>query len=285
MAHGVLSYDAIVFDMLDTLYPWGPDRYSKALDALCETVAAGCGLTPQKVKTDYVEIRTRYSAINLSKLIENDFPAFVLELVEGFGEGVSRNNKTTNKVSGKGFPKTTNNYNAKELAKEGVRAYNRAFANALDPAPGVVEMLRRLSTKYKLGVLSNYPTSDGIRDALERDGLADMLGAIVVSAEVGFIKPHPAMFNAVRDALGCKAELILFVGDTWESDVVGAWLAGMPCARVKPSASGVEQGRFFNGHIRGWLESRTDIDWRAAKPLVELDNVLGLEEWLGFTER
>lgn len=252
------SYNAIVFDLLDTLYPWGPDRYSQALDALCDTVADGCPpLTHDDVKAAYVEIRTRYSAENLSKLVENDFNAFVLELTTGLGS-----------------------QRPAELAREGVRAYDNAFGNALDLPDGVLDMLARLSSRYKLGVLSNYPTSGGIRAALKRDGVADVLCSTVVSAEIGFIKPHPAMFQAVCDELGCEAEQVLFVGDTWESDVVGSWLAGMQCVRVKPSASGVEQGQFFNGHIRRWLESQTDLDWHKAKPLVELDCVTELEIWL-----
>ncbi|MDO8588431.1 MAG: HAD-IA family hydrolase [Armatimonadota bacterium] len=251
-------YDAIVFDLLDTLYPWGPDRYSQALDALCDTVAKACApVTSEEVKAVYVDIRTRYSAENLSRLVENDFPAFVLELTASLGA----------REPG-------------ELAREGVRAYNSAFAAALELPGGVFDMLRRLSTSFNLGVLSNYPTSGGIRQALQRDGLANVLKAIVVSAEVGYIKPHPAMFRAVRGELGCPPDRVLFVGDTFESDVVGAWLAGMPCVRITPSASGVEQGQFFNGHIRKWLESQTDLKWRDAKPIVELENVAQLERWL-----
>jgi HAD superfamily hydrolase (TIGR01549 family) len=252
------DYNAIVFDLLDTLYPWGPDRYSQALDALCDTVAGACPpLTQEEVKAAYVEIRTRCSAENLSRLVENDFNAFVLELTTNLGSD-----------------------RAEELAREGVRAYDKAFGNSLDLPDGVLDMLQRLSSRYKLGVLSNYPTSGGIRSALKRDGLATLLSATVVSAEIGFIKPHPAMFRAVCDELGCSSDQVLFVGDTWESDVVGSWLSGMPCVRIKPSASGVEQGQFFNGHIRRWLESQTDLDWHSAKPLIELENVTELEPWL-----
>ena len=111
-------------------------------------------------------------------------------------------------------------------------------------------------------------------------GLAPLLGAIVVSAEVGFIKPHFLPFRKVCELLGCRSERVLIVGDTFESDIVGAWLAGMPCVRVRPSASGIEQGRFFNGHIRRWLESQADDRWKYAKPLAELESVLQLESWL-----
>jgi HAD superfamily hydrolase (TIGR01549 family) len=251
-------YDAIVFDILDTIYPWGPDKYSRALDALCDAISRRRPpITRDEVKARYIEIRTAYSADNLSRLVENDFQAYVLDLVRIWGGD-----------------------DCEQLTEEALAAYNAAFAEALQLPDGTLDMFRRLSSKYKLGALSNYPTSGGIRTALERDGLAELLGATVVSAEIGFIKPHPAMFREVRDQLGCTPDRVLFVGDTWESDVVGAWLAGMPCVRVKPSASGIEQGQFFNGHIRRWLESRVDLDWQEARPLVELDSVVQLESWL-----
>ena len=253
------TYDAIVFDLLDTVYPWGPSQYGCALDALCATVAARRPpATPEEVRKRYVAIRSRISAGNITRLVENDFPAAIQELV-GTYDGDARDG----------------------LSEEGLRNYNLAFAGALELPPAVGDMLRRLAPRYTLGALSNYPTSSGIRMALERDGLTSLLSAIVVSAEVGFVKPHPVMFRTICDEIGCSPERVLVVGDTWESDVVGAYLAGMPCVRVKPSDSGVEQGKFFHGHIRAWIDSQKGHDWTRAKPLAEIESVLDLETWLG----
>jgi HAD superfamily hydrolase (TIGR01549 family) len=252
------TYDAIVFDVLDTIYPWGPDKYSKGLDALCETVARRRPpATVEEVKARYVEIRTDYSAHYLTRLEENNFPKYVLEMVRLFGGN-----------------------DCEDVAAEAVRGYNAAFASVLQLPEGVGEMFRVLSGRFKLGILSNYPTSGGIRQALERDGLALLLRSIVVSAVVGYIKPHPIMFKTICDELGCKPDRVLVVGDTWESDIVGAYLSGMPSVRIRPSAAGVEQGQFFNGHIRRWLDNQPDAGWKNAKPLAEFHRITELEPWL-----
>ncbi|MDO8682122.1 MAG: HAD-IA family hydrolase [Armatimonadota bacterium] len=256
--NNLCSYDAIVFDLFDTLYPWGPDKYSKALNALCDTVASHCpSSNAEDIHARYMDIRVRMSAENLSRLVENDFTFAIRELVGCFTD---KDNE--------------------EIVAKSIHNYDSALAGALTLPDGVSDLLRRLSANYKLGVLSNYPTAGGIRMALERDDLTPMLAAIVVSSEVGFIKPHPAMFQTVCDKLDCDPGKILFVGDTWESDVVGACLAGMPCVRITPSQSGIEQGQFFNGHIRKWLESQANLEWKKAQPLVELMSVLRLEDWL-----
>ena len=252
------DYDAIIFDLLDTLYPWGPDRYSRALNALCETVSLRCPpLTPDEVRERYIEVRTRYSSRNLPRLVENDFPAAVTDLCRACGSA-----------------------SPAELAAESIADYEAALAAALELPTEVGEMVRRLSSRYKLGVMSNYPTSGGIRAALQRDGLTEFVGAVVVSSEVGFIKPHSAMFREALSLLDCALDGALVVGDTWESDIVGAHLCGIASVRVRPSEAGVEQGRSFNGYIRRWLESQPDGEWKKAKPLAELERVVDLEPWL-----
>lgn len=252
------TYDAIVFDVLDTIYPWGPDKYSRGLDALCETVASRRPpATVQEVKARYIEIRTAYSAHYLTRLEENNFPEYVLEMVRAFGGD-----------------------DCEDVAADAVAAYNTAFASVLELPEGVGEMFQVLSERYQLGILSNYPTSGGIRQALTRDGLTPLMRSIVVSAEIGYIKPHPIMFETICSELGCNPDRVLVVGDTWESDIVGAHLSGMPSVRIRPSAAGVEQGQFFNGHIRRWLDNQPDADWKNAKPLAEFDRLTELEPWL-----
>lgn len=67
-----------------------------------------------------------------------------------------------------------------------------------------------------------------------RPELAPLAGRVVVSSQVGVRKPHPAFFARVAEAMGLKAEEILFVGDDWENDYQGATAAGMPGALIDP---------------------------------------------------
>jgi putative hydrolase of the HAD superfamily len=62
---------------------------------------------------------------------------------------------------------------------------------------------------------------------LEETGVAQRLDTAVFSSEVGWRKPHPAIFERALDALGVDAKATLFVGDTLAADVAGAAALGM----------------------------------------------------------
>lgn len=59
------------------------------------------------------------------------------------------------------------------------------------------------------------------------------------SFEVGAMKPEPAMFRAVLEALGTRPEETLMVGDTLGADWHGARAAGMPALHLVRRGIGV----------------------------------------------
>jgi HAD superfamily hydrolase (TIGR01509 family) len=108
-----------------------------------------------------------------------------------------------------------------------IEQYSRAFVDGLPPAPGVGELLERLAATRILAILSNWPLAATIDRYADAHGWTAHLRAIVVSQRVGTIKPHPAIFDAARTALGDPPPAsILHVGDDWAADVVGAAAAG-----------------------------------------------------------
>ena len=126
-----------------------------------------------------------------------------------------------------------------------VEQYSRAFVAGLPPAPGVGELLERLAATRTLAILSNWPLAATIDRYADAHGWAPHLGAIVVSQRVGMIKPHPAIFDAARSALGDPSPAsILHVGDDWAADIAGAaaagwrtgWLASRPDESPLPSS-------------------------------------------------
>jgi FMN phosphatase YigB (HAD superfamily) len=59
---------------------------------------------------------------------------------------------------------------------------------------------------------------------LDRDGVTPWYDEIVLSYEVGFVKPDPRIFEAVLAALGLPAREVLMVGDNAHDDGGGAHL-------------------------------------------------------------
>lgn len=92
--------------------------------------------------------------------------------------------------------------------------------------PGTLEMLRGLKDAgLRLAVISN---ADGRVDRyLAAAGLAEEFELIVDSGAVGIEKPDRRIFDLALERLDLPADDVVYVGDTWEVDVVGARAAGI----------------------------------------------------------
>ena len=102
-----------------------------------------------------------------------------------------------------------------------------SFVDAIEPPDYVVELLDRLGERYRLALASNYPCSRAIRASLERCGLADRLDPVVVSGDIGYVKPHARVFATLAERLELEPGQVVFVGDNWLGDIQGARRAGM----------------------------------------------------------
>lgn len=99
--------------------------------------------------------------------------------------------------------------------------------SAYPEAPGVLRDLRQRG--LRLGLLTNAYAPMWMRDReLDRVGLSpDLFLARVSTADVGYLKPHPAAFQAVLDELAVTPEEAVFVGDNLHADIGGAQNVGM----------------------------------------------------------
>jgi HAD superfamily hydrolase (TIGR01662 family) len=91
--------------------------------------------------------------------------------------------------------------------------------------PGTREALERIRREYEIAVISN---ADGKIDAvLRRCGIVDCFASITDSGNVGYEKPHPAIFEAALHEMKASAGESLYVGDVYSIDYIGARNAGM----------------------------------------------------------
>lgn len=92
--------------------------------------------------------------------------------------------------------------------------------------PDVIEVLQHLKERgFVTGVISNWDTRLG--PLLEELGLMRYLDHVVLSAVVGWEKPHPRIFEAALALVGVPPAQALHVGDNYQQDVVGAREVGM----------------------------------------------------------
>jgi putative hydrolase of the HAD superfamily len=99
-------------------------------------------------------------------------------------------------------------------------------------------LLRELSDKLVLGLVSNFDHAPTAHSILRREGIADLFAATVISAEMGHRKPHPSIFRAALRQLDARPDEALFVGDSLADDVLGGHAAGIDVAWI--NAMGIE---------------------------------------------
>lgn len=89
-------------------------------------------------------------------------------------------------------------------------------------------LLERLSSRYRLGIVSNfYGNLEGI---LRREGLGGLFGVVADSQRLGCMKPEPGIFLHAARGTGAEPRECLLVGDSPHRDMRGAENAGMPHA-------------------------------------------------------
>lgn len=90
------------------------------------------------------------------------------------------------------------------------------------------ELLTRLAPRARLGVISNF--YGNVRLLLDDAGITPLLSAIVDSGCVGVSKPDPEIFAIALRELGTKGGETVYVGDSFEKDIVAAHRAGLRTA-------------------------------------------------------
>jgi HAD superfamily hydrolase (TIGR01509 family) len=122
---------------------------------------------------------------------------------------------------------------------------------------GVRDLLTELrAAKYGLGLLTNG-LSDAQWEKIHSLGIESAFDAVVVAGDVGLYKPDPRAFAALLERLRTTPDRALFVGDSYETDIVGADAAGIASA---------------------WIRADGTPPPGAVVPMYEFSSVLGVRE-------
>jgi putative hydrolase of the HAD superfamily len=114
-----------------------------------------------------------------------------------------------------------------EIIRQALDAYFEEYVRKVSMEKEVIPTLRSLLPRYSLGVVTNFAYPSGIHAILRKFGLEEIFDPIVISGEVGWIKPSPIIFQAALSKLRLSADHVVFVGDDPETDIEGAKNVGM----------------------------------------------------------
>jgi HAD superfamily hydrolase (TIGR01509 family) len=107
------------------------------------------------------------------------------------------------------------------------------------PYDDALPVLRALRARgLKLALISNVGLD--VRSVLGRAGMGELFDAVILSFEVGAVKPHPPIFQRALDVLGVPAARALMVGDNAHDDA-GAARLGIRTLLL-PRTRGLEHG-------------------------------------------
>ncbi|MEM7393275.1 MAG: HAD family hydrolase [Verrucomicrobiota bacterium] len=103
----------------------------------------------------------------------------------------------------------------------------QSFMHTAELPAGVKELLLQLKEKYRLALISNYPNGRSIRDSMAKLEIDEVFDAIVVSGEVGYVKPHALPFETMLKHFDEEPASCIHIGDNWLADIQGAMRLGM----------------------------------------------------------
>lgn len=115
-------------------------------------------------------------------------------------------------------------------------AYFQPWYQAMQPLPQAARVLQLLrEADLRTGAIANLLYGEDLLiERLRALGLAQHLDTLVLSTDLGWLKPHPAPYRAAAQRLGLSPQSLVMVGDDWEIDVRaperlgirGVWLRG-----------------------------------------------------------
>ncbi len=127
-----------------------------------------------------------------------------------------------------------------DLLDEILRIEQEAWWHGAHLDPDAIPLLGSLRDRgIRVGLCSNAPYRvESLHGQLAFLGLESHLDAVTFSAEVGWRKPSPRIFEAAMGALGTGPERTVMVGDSEAADVAGAHAAGMWGVLIRRSGTG-----------------------------------------------
>lgn len=117
--------------------------------------------------------------------------------------------------------------------------YMQCYQNHWQWIDGAQEALKQIRRRFEVGILTNG-FAETQKKKFTKFNLYDQAQYLVISEEVGHLKPHPEVFRYATKLTGCEPGEILYVGDSYSSDVKGGYNFGWKVAWFTPDGNGQE---------------------------------------------
>ena len=116
-------------------------------------------------------------------------------------------------------------------------------------------LLTRAKRRYRLGLVSNF--YGNVAAVCREAGLAELLDVILDSTLVGVSKPDPAFFRLALEQLGLVPEEVIFIGDSYERDMIPTRELGMKTIWLKGPHPRIPLNA---GPVDAWITSLSELE-------------------------
>ncbi len=113
--------------------------------------------------------------------------------------------------------------------------YKLALASYSFLLPQAETVCRQLATSHRLAIITNGLAYTQHR-RFKASPLAQLIGDLFISEEIGFEKPHRGFFQHVLESMGIKDPAqVLVIGDSLSADIAGGINAGLDTCWFNPA--------------------------------------------------
>ncbi len=108
-----------------------------------------------------------------------------------------------------------------------VSEYGNRYISGTAPVAGAIELLKKIRDKgIHVSIITNNIVEMQERK-IKNCGLGPYIDSMTISQEFGVMKPDPEIFRIAMERSGCSPNESVMVGDSLESDILGAMGVGI----------------------------------------------------------
>lgn len=203
----MMNVDAVLFDLDDTLYGYGPCNEA-GLEAAHAVLRGAVTVEREAFRAVHDAVRKELAGALAGQAAAHNRAIFFKHIVDRLARAGDV-----------------------ELALRMHEAYWANFYAAMRPAEGAHEVLGALAGRYRLGLVSNHVTLPQL-GKIRQLGFQRYFSVIVTSEEAGVEKPAAAIFKLAMGRLNAATARAVMVGDSDTADIGGARAAGLMAVRT-----------------------------------------------------
>lgn len=124
--------------------------------------------------------------------------------------------------------------------------------------PGALRFLGEMKELFSIGLVTNgFEKTQNLK--IKHSGIGNYIDFMLTSESIGIPKPNPEIFFKALKMADAEADSAIYVGDTWDTDVIGGINAGIQTIwfnRTQNSAPVIAAGssKFYLGSASSLIE-------------------------------